>query len=92
MRVPSANDCPECNRNNGKQFSHKEQYNDGCYQQPIHMDRPKRRRTPIHDRLGKRVDPQGQLEAEANARVSDESCAHDPDVQRIHNIFEDPNQ
>ena len=56
------------------------------------MDRPKRRRTPIHDRLGKRVDPQGQLEAEANARVSDESCAHDPDVQRIHNIFEDPNQ
>ena len=56
------------------------------------MDRPERRRTPVHDRLGKRVDPQKQLEAEANARVSDKSYAHDLEVQRIHNTFEDPNQ
>jgi hypothetical protein len=49
-------------------------------------------REGVHDRLGTRVDPQEKLEAEANARVSDESCARDPEVHRIHNTFEDPNQ
>jgi len=36
------------------------------------MDRPERRRTPGHDRLGKRIDPLEQFEEEANARVPDE--------------------
>jgi len=48
--------------------------------------------TPIHEWLGKRIDPQEQLDAEANARVLDESYAHDPDVQIIHNTSEDPKQ
>ena len=56
------------------------------------MGRPQRRRTLVHDRLGKRVDPQEQLEVEANAQVFDESCARDPEVQRIHSTSEDPNQ
>ena len=40
--------------------------------------------TPVHEWLGKRIDPQEQLDAEANARVFDESYARDPDVQIIH--------
>jgi hypothetical protein len=57
------------------------------------MDRSERRRTPVHDQLEKRVDPQEQLEAEANARVADEPYARDPEVQRVRSYaFEDPNQ
>ena len=48
------------------------------------MDIPQRRRSPVHD-------PQDQLEAEANARVSNESFARDPEVQKVHDTFEDPN-
>ena len=58
LRMPSIDNYPECNRNSGKQFPHKEQYGDERYQQPIHVDIPQRRRTPVYDRLGKRVDPQ----------------------------------
>ena len=90
--MPSIDNCPECNRNNGEQFPYKEQYNDGRYQQLIHVNRSQRRRTPVHDRLGKRIDPQEQLEAEANDRVSDESYTRDPEVPRIHDTSGDPNQ
>ena len=37
-----------------RQFPYKEKYNDGRYQQPIHVDRLQKRCTPIHDQLGKK--------------------------------------
>ena len=52
--MPSIDNCRECNRNKGEQFPYKEKYNDGRYQQPIHVDRLQKRRTPIHDQLGKK--------------------------------------
>ena len=66
----------------------------------MHRDGPEGRRTPVHDRLGKRVDSREQLEIEANARVYDKSNArvYDksnaryPEVQRIHITYEDLNQ
>ena len=63
----SIDDCSECNRSRGSQFSYMGQYNGGHIQQPIHRNGPERRRTPVHDRLGKRVDPQEQLKEEADA-------------------------
>ena len=67
MRVPSVDDCPECNKEQGKQFPYKMQYDDGRSQQSIHVNRLVRRRTSVHDQLGKKIDPRKQLEAEANA-------------------------
>jgi len=58
----------------------------------MHRDGPEGRRTPIHYRLGKRVDPQEQLEEEANACIPDEPFARDPEVQEIHHPFPGINQ
>ena len=73
--MPSIDECPECNKNREKQFPYKRQFDDGCSQQPIHVDRPERRHTPVHGRIGKKIDPQEQFEAEANARIFDEPFA-----------------
>ena len=85
--MPSIDDCPECNGSRGSQFSYMGQYDGGRGQQPIQRDGPERRCTPVHDRLGKRVDPQEQLEEEANTYVPDEPLAQDPEVQEVHHPF-----
>ena len=93
MHVPSVDDCPECNKEQGKQFPYKMQYDDGRSQQPIHVNRLVRRHTSVHDQLGKKIDPGKQLEVEANAWISVEPFARDPEVQRVHNYAsEDPDQ
>ena len=72
MHLPSVDDYPECNGPRGSQFPYKRQYDDGRGQHPIRRDRLDRRHTSVHDRQGKRVDPQEQLEEEASNRVSNE--------------------
>ena len=76
-------DCPECNESFENQFLYARQYGSNHDQQPMHRDGPEGRHTPVHDRLGKRVDPQEQLEGEANARVPNEPSARDPEVQDV---------
>jgi len=51
------------------------------------VDRPERRRTLVHDRLGKRIDPLEQLEEAANVRVPDEQ----PLIREIEYRHDDPN-
>ena len=88
LRIPLVDDCPECSIIQGKQFPYKRQYDDGRGQQSIHVDRPERRCTPVHDRLGKKIDPLEQLEEEANACVPDER----PLVREIEYRYDDPYQ
>jgi len=38
LRVPSVDDCPECNKIHGNQFSYKRQCSDGRSLQPIYRD------------------------------------------------------
>ena len=68
---------------------YKRQCYDGLGQQPICKGELQRRCTPIHDRLGKRISPQEQLEEGSNPCVSDEPCARDPEVQEDHQYDSD---
>ena len=81
MHVPSVDDCLECNKVHGNQFSYKRQCFSGPSQQSIYRDEPQRRRTSVYDQLGRRISPHDQLVEEANARVSDEPYARDPEAQ-----------
>ena len=61
----------------------------------IHKDEPQRRHTPVHDRLGKMISSQEQLEQEANARVPDDQPLVREDEYRLdieyHQYESNPN-
>jgi len=70
-------------------FLYKRQCFDGRDQQPINNeDKQERRSTPIHDRLGKKIDPLEQLEEEANEHIPDER----PLVHENEYRYDDPYQ
>jgi hypothetical protein len=72
LRLPSADNYPECNGPREEHRSSKRQYLDGHGRQLIGRDRCEEKCVPIHDQLGCRVNIHDRLEDMANDRVPDE--------------------
>lgn len=69
MRLPSIYNCPECGGSYGDCESSKRQCHDDRDHRPINKSKPEQGHVFVHDRLGKRVSFQDQLEDKANDRV-----------------------
>jgi hypothetical protein len=70
--LPSADNCPKCNRSREDFRSSKRQCHDDRSRWPISRDKCEENHVPIHYRLGGRIKEQDLLEDEANDLVPDE--------------------
>jgi hypothetical protein len=71
-RLPSVDNCPECNRSREDVRSSKRQCHDDRRRCLISKDRREEKHIPVHERLERKVEEQDLLEDEANDVVPEE--------------------
>jgi hypothetical protein len=89
LRLPSADNSPECSGLREDYRSFKRQCHDDHDHRSINRNRPVKRRVSVHDQLGGRVSTQDQLEDEAKDRVPDEE-PFNREIEHQRNYRYDP--